>query len=220
MSLPVPFIDEQRWIVGEIEKQFTRLEAGVTALRRVLTNLKRYRAAVLKAACEGRLVPTEAELAREESRSYETGEQLLQRILTERRKNWTGRGKYKDPAAHNTANLPPLPAGWTWCLSDAVFSFITSGSRGWAEYYSETGPLFLRIGNLEHENIRLDLSEIQHVIPPAGAEGVRTVVQLHDILLSITADVGMVGLVPEGLGEAYINQHVALARACHALFCK
>lgn len=55
-ALPSP--DEQRRIVAEIEKQFTRLEAGVAALRRVQVNLKRYRAAVLKAACEGRLVPT------------------------------------------------------------------------------------------------------------------------------------------------------------------
>jgi type I restriction enzyme, S subunit len=53
---PLP---EQRRIVAEIEKQFTRLEAGVAALRRVRANLKRYRAAVLKAACEGRLVPTD-----------------------------------------------------------------------------------------------------------------------------------------------------------------
>ena len=51
--------------MAEIEKQFTRLEAGVAALRRVQANLKRYRAAVLKAACEGRLVPTEAELTQE-----------------------------------------------------------------------------------------------------------------------------------------------------------
>ena len=55
-----PTPDEQRRIVAEIEKQFTRLDEGVTALRRVKANLKRYRAAVLKAACEGRLVPTEA----------------------------------------------------------------------------------------------------------------------------------------------------------------
>ncbi len=50
----------RRWTGAEIEKQFTRLKAGVAALRRVQANLKRYRAAVLKAACEGRLVPTEA----------------------------------------------------------------------------------------------------------------------------------------------------------------
>ena len=67
-------------IVAEIEKQLTRLEAGVAGLRRVQANLKRYRAAVLKAACEGKLVPTEAELARQEGRTYETGAQLLERI--------------------------------------------------------------------------------------------------------------------------------------------
>ncbi len=58
IPLPLPPLKEHRRIVGEIEKQFTRLEAGVAALRRVQANLKRYRAAVLKAACEGRLVPT------------------------------------------------------------------------------------------------------------------------------------------------------------------
>ena len=61
IPLPFPSLPEQLQIVAEIEKQFTRLEAGVAALRRVQANLKRYRAAVLKAACEGRLVPTEAE---------------------------------------------------------------------------------------------------------------------------------------------------------------
>lgn len=61
LSMPIILapISDQRRIVAEIEKQFTRLEAGVAALRRVQANLKRYRAAVLKAACEGRLVPTE-----------------------------------------------------------------------------------------------------------------------------------------------------------------
>jgi len=215
VRFPLPHLDEQHRIVAEIEKQFTRLETGVAGLRRVQANLKRYRAAVLKAACEGHLVPTEVELqesAGKAQKGFESGEQLLKRILTERRHHLSGRGQYKEPAVPDIANLPPLPAGWTWCMSDALFSFITSGSRGWAEYYSETGPLFLRIGNLDHENIRLDLSELQHVKPPMGAEGVRTSVQANDILISITADIGMVGLVPDGLGEAYINQHISLAR--------
>jgi len=62
--LDVPFdlppLPNQRRIVGEIEKQFSRLEEGVGALKRVQANLKRYRAAVLKAACEGQLVPGKA----------------------------------------------------------------------------------------------------------------------------------------------------------------
>src|SRR6266545_2985639 len=61
IPVPLPDLDEQYEIVAEIEKQFTRLEAGVAGLRRVQANLKRYRAAVLKAACEGKLVATEAE---------------------------------------------------------------------------------------------------------------------------------------------------------------
>lgn len=60
IPLVVPPLPEQRRIVAEIEMQFTRLDAGVAALRRTQANLKRYRAAILKAACEGRLVPTDA----------------------------------------------------------------------------------------------------------------------------------------------------------------
>ncbi len=111
VDVPLPSTNEQRRIVAEIEQQFTRLEAGVTALRQVQAKLKRYRAAVLKAACEGRLVPTEAELARQEGRPYEPASELLARILTERRRNWQGRGKYKEPVG--VFALSQLPEGWT-----------------------------------------------------------------------------------------------------------
>ena len=106
--------------MAEIEKQFTRLEAGVAGLRRVQAKLKRYRAAVLKAACEGKLVPTEAELARQEGRTYETGAQLLERILTEHRQKWNGKGKYKEPEKPDTKNIPQLPEGWTWVELDTI----------------------------------------------------------------------------------------------------
>jgi type I restriction enzyme S subunit len=49
----LPPLEEQQRIVAEIEKQFTRLDAGVASTKRVQTALKRYRACVLKAACEG-----------------------------------------------------------------------------------------------------------------------------------------------------------------------
>src|SRR5438034_4655655 len=118
MEFPMPPKPEQQRIIAEVEKQFTRLDAAMVALKRVQANLKRYRAAVLMAAWEGRLVPTEAELARKEGRTYETGEQLLHRILDERRKNWKGRGKYKEPTAPETEGLPPLPEGWFWATWD------------------------------------------------------------------------------------------------------
>lgn len=113
-EIPVAPLDQQKRIVAEIEKQFSRLDEAVANLKRVKANLKRYKAAVLKAAVEGRLVETEAELARREGRSYETGTQLLQRILETRRSQWKGKGKYKEPAAPDTTDLPELPEGWVW----------------------------------------------------------------------------------------------------------
>jgi len=106
----------------------------------------------------------------------------------------------------------PIPNHWAWGRGADVFAFVTSGSRGWAAYYAADGPIFLRIGNLDYETTDLDLRNVQHVRPPQNAEGVRTRVEVGDVLISITGDTGMVGLAPPNLGEAYINQHIALAR--------
>src|SRR5574340_34961 len=119
-TIPVAPLDQQKRVVAEIEKQFSRLDEAVANLKRVKANLKRYKAAVLKAAVEGRLVETEAELARREGRSFETSAQLLQRILETRRSQWRGKGKYKEPAAPDTTDLPELPEGWTWCGFEQV----------------------------------------------------------------------------------------------------
>jgi type I restriction enzyme S subunit len=120
VEVPVwlPPFPEQRRIVAEIDKHFTRLDTAVASLQRARTNLKRYRASVLKAACEGRLVPTETELARLEGRAYEPASVLLERIVKERRARWQGqdgrRGKYQEPQAPDSACLPLLPEGWVW----------------------------------------------------------------------------------------------------------
>lgn len=96
-----------------------------------------------------------------------------------------------DPAAplkdSGVAWLGQIPAHWQVKRLKHLSPFVTSGSRGWAEFYSDEGAPFIRIGNLARDRIELDLSDIRHVSPPPGAEGERTRVRPDDVLLSITA---------------------------------
>ena len=140
--IPIPPLSEQHRIVSEIEKHFTRLNASVAALERVRDNLKRYRASVLQAACEGRLVENEAELARAEGRQYESAEESIDRILTKRRALWEsqprGRRKYREPVAPDVSSLPELPEGWRWSGIGECFEVYigTTPRRNRPEYWN------------------------------------------------------------------------------------
>ncbi len=163
-EVPVPPLSEQRRIVAEIEKQFTRLDASVTAFKRALAHLKRYRASVLKAACEGRLVPTEAEIAQAEGRDFEPAAVLLERILVERRAQWESqknrRGKYKVPVAPNTSDLPDLPEGWVWATVGQLSSRIEYGTSTKASS-SPSGIPVLRMGNIQDGE--LNFSDLKYL---------------------------------------------------------
>jgi type I restriction enzyme, S subunit len=108
--------------------------------------------------------------------------------------------------------LGDVPKHWDVYSLKRELDFITSGSRGWAENYSDEGELFIRIANLTRGSIALDLTDIQRVAVPEGSEGSRTKLRSGDVLFSITAYLGSVAIVPDGLESAYVSQHVALAR--------
>ncbi|MNC37401.1 hypothetical protein D3C75_859620 [compost metagenome] len=91
-------------------------------------------------------------------------------------------------------------------------TFVTSGSRGWAEYYSDSGSVFLRITNVSRDSVDLLLHDIQRVLPPESSEGERTATQPGDVIVSITADLGSVAVIPEEFESAYVSQHLALVR--------
>ena len=105
-----------------------------------------------------------------------------------------------------------VPDTWAWSRLGNLVEVITSGSRDWAKYYSETGSLFLRMGNLSRNSFELRLNNLQRVQLPEKVEGARTSLQSGDLLFSITGEVGMLGLIPDGFETAYINQHTAMIR--------
>lgn len=167
-ELPIAPTNEQQRIVAKIEELFSDLDAGVAALERARANLKRYRAAVLKAAVEGRLTAA----WRKTHPKAEHAGKLLARILAERRKKWEAaqlakfaaqgkappkgwKDKYPEPAQPDTTNLPELPGGWCWATVDQCSSFdshaITDGPFGSnlkSEHYTESGPRVIRLQNI------------------------------------------------------------------------
>ena len=163
-KIPIPLapFSEQERMVAKIEKLFSQLDAGIVELDRIQANLARYKASVLKAACEGRLVPTEAEMARAEGRDYESGEELLQRILVERKKKWKeekrvkgkdpSKMKYQEPEAPDTEGLPELPEGWVWARVGQISHTIQYGTSEKANL-DPSGIPVLRMGNIQDGNI-------------------------------------------------------------------
>ena len=122
--------------------------------------------------------------------------------LTEQLLRSTFLGMFGDPVT-NPKCWPVKPLG-------GLLSFLTSGSRGWAQYYAEVGETFLRIQNVGRD--RLDLTDVASVSAPTSAEARRTETSPGDVLLSITADLGRTAVVPGTLERAFINQHLAILR--------
>jgi type I restriction enzyme S subunit len=170
---------EQRRIVEKIDELFELIDEGVEALRRVQANLKRYRASVLLSACEGRLVPTEAELAKQDGRTYESGEELLKRILVERRKKWEAetlakmiaagkppkdnkwKAKYVEPLGPKVDELPELPEGWTWATTAQVGEVQLGRQRAPQHHQGDHMRPYLRVANVFDDLI--DTSDVMEM---------------------------------------------------------
>ena len=104
-----------------------------------------------------------------------------------------------------------IPAHWNRLRVRHGVTRITSGSRGWAQHYSDEGQPFLRIANLRRDGIDLDLSDLRFVNPPGTAERDRTLIRRGDVLVSITAEIGLVAVLEDwNLIPSYPSQHLAL----------
>jgi type I restriction enzyme S subunit len=225
LDLAVPDLDEQTLIVSELEKQFSRLDEAAANLQRVKANLKRYKAAVLKDAVEGRLVPTEAELARREGRNFETGEELLHRVLEARRTQWQGKRSYREPVAPLAAHLPEVPLGWVWAspqqISAGVPYSLAIGPFGSSlkvsDYKAEGVPLvFVR-------NIRADSfggTDTVYVTPDKAEELKAHLVESGDILVTkMGAPPGDVCMYPAARPPAVITADCIKLRLMHEQLC-
>lgn len=172
LYLPLPPRREQDDIANMLDQLLSDLDAGVAALDRARTNLKRYRSAVLKAAIEGRLT----EKWRAAHPNEEPADKLLEHILVERRKKWeeaqlkkyaekgrsppTGwKDRYPEPAKPDIASLPTLPESWCWASVGQVAEIQGGIQKQPTRAPKGNAFPYLRVGNVLRN--RLDLSRIE-----------------------------------------------------------
>ncbi len=220
---------EQTRIVEKLEELLTDLDAGVAELKAAQAKLVRYRQSLLKAAVEGTLT---AEW-RQHNTPKETGAQLLQRILTERRARWETKQrakfaeqgkkppndwqkKYPEPVQPDTTDLPELPEGWVWASSEQLCEFITKGTtppKNMDSGEPKTVP-FLRVTNLTDRG-ELDLDDEVFVSLETHQRFLaRSAVYPNDVLMNIVGPpLGQVAMVPSTFAEWNINQAISIFRA-------
>ena len=228
-TLNLPPRAEQTRIVAKLEELLSDLDAGVAELKAAQKKLAQYRQSLLKAAVEGALTAA----WRTQHQPTETGAQLLQRILQERRARWEARQlarfaeqgktppkdwqkKYPEPVQPDTTGLPELPQGWVWASGEQLCEFITKGTTPPKELDprgQKTIP-FLRVTNLTDRG-ELDLSDEVFVsVETHRGFLARSAVYPNDVLMNIVGPpLGQVAVVPPTFAEWNINQAIAIFRA-------
>ncbi len=194
--VPLPPLAEQHRIVAKLEELFSDLDAGVAALQKAKAQLKRYRQAVLKAAVEGKLVPTEHALAQAEARVYEPAASLLMQSTqgTSHRAKRAGRlwGSGSVPELTEEERCR-LPLGWTWTkvqdLGDDSESAVQVGPMSMqSRQFSETGVPVLNVGCVQWG--QFDEQKLDHLPAERAAAFQRYMIQKGDVLFTRSGTVG------------------------------
>lgn len=204
-KIPIAPLKEQLRIVAKIEELFSDLDAGVAALKRAKANLKRYRAAILKAAVEGKLT----EDWRAKNPPKESASTLLSRILKERRLKWEAdqlakfaaankeppknwREKYVEPSPPVTTGLPELPDSWCWVTLGQLIHGI-EGGKSFECLTRRAEPSEWGVVKVSAMTWGTFLEDEQKAIPPEAAFDPADEIKPNDLLLSRSNTTQLVG---------------------------
>jgi len=211
INIPVAPLDEQLRIVAKINDLLADLNNGKTKLEKSLSQLSIYREVFLRLAFEGKLT----EKWRSQQKKLPEKDELLNSIQKEREKRLSNNNQKIKPIRKQNKEeidrLPKIPNTWIWCRNEELLDYTTSGSRDWKKYYSTTGDLFIRTQDIKTNTLAFE--NIARVKLPKKVEGMRSLVEMNDLLMTITgANVGKVALIKKKIPVAYVSQSVALMK--------
>jgi type I restriction enzyme S subunit len=203
-SLPVWIPEEakQEAIVADLDKQLSRLDETTSTLQAIQAKLKQARASILKAAVEGRLVETEAELARQSDRCYEDAEELFERVTlqaaTQPEEGRKRKGVRASIKPDTEAELPEPPEGWTWVRIDAVGVVQLGRQRTPKDHNGSHMCPYMRVANVFED--RIDLTDVKEMnFTPEEQQTYR--LEYGDILLNEGQSPHLVGRPAMWRGE-------------------
>jgi type I restriction enzyme, S subunit len=202
-SMPVPLapLPEQLRIVAKIEELLAQVNIARARLAKVMQILKRFRQAILSAACSGRLT----EDWREKKGCIDTASYLTACSRANRQPD--------GEESSTVSDAPELPP--TWCLT-GIDALLSTSRRG-----MKTGPFGSSLKKSEHQASGIPVLGIENIGEMKFVEGSKIHISKTkakelaefdalpgDILISRSGTVGEVCVVPHGLGEARISTNI------------
>lgn len=226
---------EQGRVLEKLEELLSDLDAGEAELKAAQKKLTQYRQSLLKAAVEGALTAPWREQQRAQHPPAETGAQLLQRILTERRVRWEAKQlakfeaqgkappkdwqkKYPEPVQPNTTPLPDFPSSWCWVRVDVAGAVQLGRQRAPQFHEGDNMVPYLRVANVFED--RIDTSDVMQMHFSAEDEAAFRL-EVGDILLNEGQSLELVGRPALYRGElpraCFTNTLVRFQSSTHVL---
>jgi type I restriction enzyme, S subunit len=201
---------QQDILVDAIEQQLTRIDAAQADLQSAAILIRQHRASILKAAVQGRLVPTEAELARRENKAFDTGEMLVQRLLSIRRNIAPGSATYREPAPPDTADTFRLADGWGWATAEQLSDPRRSITYGVIKLGKTTPEGVHTLRSSDVRSLAIHLENVKTISRSIANNYQRTFLRGGEVVVTVRGTLGGVAVVPQSCAGFNISREVAM----------
>ena len=209
-EIPLPPLSEQGRIVAKIEELLTQLDAGLESLKKIKTQLKRYRQAILEYAFEGKLT---AEWREQHKDELKPDNKLLEQKKKELEKAEDIGKKYKELTSVDTSNLSELPDGWEWTTIENVaknekgsIRMGPFGSQLKKAELTDEGVRVLWIENIV--NNKFEYKKGKFITEEKYEQLKGFTVTPGELLITMMGTIGRVAIVPNDIGKAIISSHL------------
>jgi type I restriction enzyme S subunit len=203
---------EQRRIVAKVDELLAEVNRAKARLTKVQLMLKRFRQSVFSAACSGELTRDWRATRSTSAAGLDSIRQARQRIFERR----TPARSYTPPRALEAADLPALPASWSWARLEEVTDFITKGTTPSSDKMGSTGAIpYIKIHHLGFDGrLHFDAQPVFISRATHGSGSMkRSRVVPGDVLINIVGPpLGQAALVPLDYTECNTNQAIAILR--------